>query len=88
MTAIAAAGAFASRAAFGGRAIGARLQRMQKSPEWQGSHFENPQPIVNDTWAAIVSLFRPDPNAKPKSRPTTVPVEPARFAAPHPRGCG
>src|SRR6185295_3719574 len=55
---------------------------MKKSPEWQGSHFENPQPIVNDTWAAIVTLFRPDPNAKPRVRPSTAPVEPARFAAP------
>src|SRR6185437_7941895 len=60
VTAIA-AGLVASRAALGGRATGARLQRMKKSPEWQGSHFENPQPIVNDTWAAIVTLFRPDP---------------------------
>jgi len=45
VTAIAAAVAVASRAALGGRATGARLQRMKKSPEWQGSHFENPQPI-------------------------------------------
>jgi hypothetical protein len=49
-----AAGALARCAPLGGRATGARLQRMQKSPEWQGSHFENPQPIVNDTWAAVV----------------------------------
>jgi L-ascorbate metabolism protein UlaG (beta-lactamase superfamily) len=82
VTAIAAAGVIAIRAAFGGRATGARLQRMRKSPEWQGSHFENPQPIVNDTWAALVTLFRTDPNAKPKARPSTAPVEPARFAAP------
>jgi len=77
-----AAGAFASRPALGGRAKGARLQRMQKSPEWQGSHFENPQPIVNDNWASVVTLFRTDANVKPKARPSTAPVEPARFAAP------
>jgi L-ascorbate metabolism protein UlaG (beta-lactamase superfamily) len=59
---------------------------MQKSPEWHGSHFENPQPIVNDTWGAIVSLFRPDPNVDPKSLPSTVVVEPGRFAAPPPSG--
>jgi L-ascorbate metabolism protein UlaG (beta-lactamase superfamily) len=59
---------------------------MQKSPEWQGSHFENPQPIVNDTWAAVVTLFRRDPNVRPRSRPSTDPVEPARFAAPPPSG--
>ena len=81
VTAIAAAGVVAIRAALGRRATGARLQRMQKSPEWQGSHFENPQPIVNDRWA-VLTLFRPDPNAKPQSWPSTAPVEPARFAAP------
>ena len=60
VTAIAAAGFVAIRAALGGRATGARLQRMRKSPEWQGSHFENPQPIVNDMWGAVASLLRPD----------------------------
>ena len=83
---MAAAGGIANCAALGGRATGARLQRMQKSPEWQGSHFENPQPIVNDTWAAVVTLFRPDPNVKPQSPPSTVPVEAERFAAPPPSG--
>ncbi len=55
---IAAAGAVVSWAALGGRAKGARLQRMQKSPEWRGSHFGSPQPIVNDTWAAVVTPGR------------------------------
>ncbi|MGH9419340.1 MAG: MBL fold metallo-hydrolase [Thermoanaerobaculia bacterium] len=86
LAAIAVAGTVANWAALGGRAKGARLRRMQKSPEWQGSHFQNPQPIVNDTWAAIVSLFRPDRNVSPHSRPSTVPVEPGRFAAPPPSG--
>jgi beta-lactamase family protein len=84
--AVAAAGALANCAAFGGRATGARLKRMQKSPEWQGSHFENPQPIVNDTWAAVVTLFRPDPNVDPHSPPSTVLVGAGRFAAPPPSG--
>ena len=81
VTAIAAVGVLANRA-LGGRATGARLQRMKKSPEWQGSHFENPQPIVNDTWGAVRTLFRTDPNVKPKARPSTTSVELARFAAP------
>jgi L-ascorbate metabolism protein UlaG (beta-lactamase superfamily) len=59
---------------------------MQKSPEWQGSHFDNPQPIVNDTWAAVVTLFKPDPNVEPRSPPSAVPVEPGRFAAAPPSG--
>ena len=79
VTAIAAASTIANWAALGGRATGARLRRMKKSPEWQGSHFENPQPIVNDNRAAIVSLFRPDRNVTPQSPPSTVPVDPARF---------
>ena len=59
---------------------------MQKSPEWRGSHFENPQPIVNDTWAAVVSLSKPNPNVVPRSSPSTIPVEPERFASPPPSG--
>jgi L-ascorbate metabolism protein UlaG (beta-lactamase superfamily) len=86
LVALAAAGAIASCAPLGGRATGARLQRMQKSPEWQGSHFENPQPIVNDTWAALVSLSKPNPNVAPRSPPSTSPVEPGRFASPPPSG--
>jgi len=84
VTAIAAGAAVTRRPAFGGRATGARLQRMRSSPEWQDSHshFENPQPIVNDTWAAVLTLFRRDPNASPKARPSTAAVPPGRFAAP------
>ena len=83
VTGIAIASLIANWAALGGRAKGARLRRMQKSPEWQGSHFENPQPIVNDTWAAIVSLF---PNVTPHAPPRFVAVEPARFASLPPSG--
>ena len=78
---IAAAGAIASCAPLGGRASGARLLRMHKSPEWQGSHFENPQPIVNDTWAAIIHQAKSAPNVAPQSPPSTVLVEPGRFSS-------
>ncbi len=82
LAAMVATGAIASCAALGGRATGTRLERMRQSPEWQGSHFENPQPLVNDTWAAVVTLFRPDPNVAPHSPPRTVAVERGRFATP------
>jgi L-ascorbate metabolism protein UlaG (beta-lactamase superfamily) len=59
---------------------------MRKSPQWQGSHFENPQPIVNDLWAAIVHQAKSAPNVAPESPPSTVPVEPGRFATPPPSG--
>jgi L-ascorbate metabolism protein UlaG (beta-lactamase superfamily) len=55
---------------------------MRKSPEWQGSHFENPQPIVNDTWMAIKHLFSRDEDVAPRSQPSTVQIEPGRFASP------
>jgi L-ascorbate metabolism protein UlaG (beta-lactamase superfamily) len=83
---VAAAVAVGSCKPLGGRATGARLERMRRSPEWQGSHFENPQPLVNDTWGAIGSLAKPDPNVAPSSPPTTVPIEPGRFATPPPSG--
>jgi L-ascorbate metabolism protein UlaG (beta-lactamase superfamily) len=86
LMAIAAAGILVNCAALGGRARGARLERMRRSPEWQGSHFENPQPIVNDTWAAIIGLVRPDPNVAPESPPSTVHVEASRFVRPPPSG--
>jgi L-ascorbate metabolism protein UlaG (beta-lactamase superfamily) len=72
--------------ALGGRATGARLERMKQSPEWQGSHFENPQPIVNDIWAAIVHQSTSAANETPGSPPSTIRVEPARFASPPPSG--
>ena len=74
--------AIASCAPFGGRASGTRLQRIERSPEWQGSHFENPQPLVNYVWGAIVTMATPDPNAEPHSPPRTIPVEPGRLASP------
>ena len=81
LTAVVAA-AIANYAPIGGRAAGGRLERMRRSPEWQGSHFENPQPIVNDNWAAVKSLFNRDPNVDPRSPPRHDPVEPGRFATP------
>jgi L-ascorbate metabolism protein UlaG (beta-lactamase superfamily) len=83
---IGAAVAIASCQPLGGRATGARLERMKKSPEWQGSHFENPQPIVNNVRAAIASLLKPDSNVVPRSPPSTVPIDPARFATQPPSG--
>ncbi|HEY2407579.1 MAG TPA: hypothetical protein VGI10_16335, partial [Polyangiaceae bacterium] len=77
---MAAAIAITSCAPLGGRATGPRLERMRKSPEWQGSHFENPQPIVNDLKAAILTLFKRDANVAPSSQPSTVRVDPNRVA--------
>src|ERR1700679_4361843 len=86
LTVLVAGAAIGRCAPLGGRARGARLQRMERSPEWQGSHFENPQPIVNDTWAAIVHQAKSAPNVAPQSPPSLSAVEPGRFASPPPSG--
>jgi L-ascorbate metabolism protein UlaG (beta-lactamase superfamily) len=75
-----AAGATENCAASGGRASGARRARMRQSPEWNGSHFENPQPLLNDLMASVTTLMRPDANVIPRSPPSTVAVEAERFA--------
>jgi len=42
--------------AFGKQAIGERKQRIATSPEWHGSHFENPQPLKNDFLGALGAM--------------------------------
>ncbi|MEY4511164.1 MAG: hypothetical protein RLZZ450_3286, partial [Pseudomonadota bacterium] len=42
--------------AFGKAADGARRARMERSPQWQGKHFENPQVIIND-WAGMFAAL-------------------------------
>ena len=37
--------------AFGHRATGERRARMERSPQWKDGHFENPQPLWNDSGA-------------------------------------
>lgn len=58
-------------AAFGAGAEGARLQRMQASPEWHDDHFENPEPMWNDMRSALLRMFEATPNDVPQ---TPVPV--------------
>ncbi len=41
---------------FGKRASGERAQRMAASPQWQSSHFENPQPLKNDFLGALRAM--------------------------------
>jgi L-ascorbate metabolism protein UlaG (beta-lactamase superfamily) len=60
---------------FGRSAAGPRLARVEGSPQFHDGSFRNPQPIVNDTWAAIASMFDPSPHV--------VPPEPLRFSIDH-----
>jgi L-ascorbate metabolism protein UlaG (beta-lactamase superfamily) len=63
--------------AFGRRAEGARLARMERSSQWTGEHFDNPDPLWNDTWGMVtgalsgssyrtpeapIPIVRPDPD--------------------------
>jgi L-ascorbate metabolism protein UlaG (beta-lactamase superfamily) len=86
LTAVVTVGATANCAALGSRAKGARRERMRRSPQWNGSHFENPQPLVNDAWAAVKAMLNADPNVEPKTALQAVSIEPGRFAEPPPSG--
>jgi len=57
---------------FGHRATGARRDRMKRSPEWHGSEFVNPQPIVNHWGPMLRGLVSADPATTPSAPPATV----------------
>lgn len=72
--------------AFGHRATGARRARMERSPQWGGGRFVNPQPLTNYVGRALRSLWRAGDFVSPRGAPPTEAVDPARFAAPPPSG--
>ena len=51
---------------FGKSATGARLARMEASPQWSDGVFENPQPLWNDFAGSVSSIW----NASPYGSPT------------------
>jgi L-ascorbate metabolism protein UlaG (beta-lactamase superfamily) len=68
--------------AFGQRAAGTRLARMQRSPQWRGDHFVNPEPLVNDWLDSLTGWLHASAYARPRE-PLEIPrVEPQRFATP------
>jgi L-ascorbate metabolism protein UlaG (beta-lactamase superfamily) len=70
--------------AMGHRAVGDRLARMQRSPQWQAKdgHFVNPQPLHNDNGAAMTAMFHASDDASPRQPIPVAPIDPARFATP------
>jgi L-ascorbate metabolism protein UlaG (beta-lactamase superfamily) len=72
--------------AFGKRASGDRLARMERSPEWRGGHFADPQPLDNDGWGAIAGAAHASPDVSPSSAVPVAPVDPKSFDAPPPSG--
>jgi L-ascorbate metabolism protein UlaG (beta-lactamase superfamily) len=67
--------------AFGARAKGSRLARMQRSPEWRGDHFVNPQPLQNNFWQSIGDLRYTSPDASPRSPLPVAAVDLQTFVA-------
>jgi L-ascorbate metabolism protein UlaG (beta-lactamase superfamily) len=67
--------------AFGKRARGERLSRMERSPQYRDGRFVNPQPLVNYLWGMVKGLLRASRFATPASL-SVASVEPARLARP------
>ncbi len=68
--------------AFGGKASGARFERMQQSPNWDGGTFFNRQPQWVDYRGGITDLLtgRSSPHANPTEPVVVVRPDPASFA--------
>lgn len=53
--------------AFGRGARGTRLTRMQRSPQWKGGVFANPQELYNDFWGMLTGATQKSSSAAPAS---------------------
>jgi hypothetical protein len=67
--------------AFGQRAEGDRLLRMQRSPNWKGGHFVNPEPLANDLWGMLTGLVEASPATRPSASIPMERIDPKRFAS-------
>ena len=65
---------------FGEHASGERLARMQRSPEWQGDRFANPQAMWSDMHDALLHALRGGPDAEPSAPVPVVQTDPAALA--------
>jgi L-ascorbate metabolism protein UlaG (beta-lactamase superfamily) len=73
--------------AFGRRATGARLARMEASPQFIGGRFENTPPQDTDTaWLQTVRLYRQGFVRSPTFPIPVVPIAPERLQQPPPPG--
>ena len=66
-------------AAFGALPKGARLARMERSPQWKDGRFENPQPLHNDMWRALLDWFSASEERRPSASVPTEPLDAGRF---------
>ncbi len=56
---------FSGWRAYGKRPAGARLARMQSSPNWKGGRFVNPEPMENDLVGAVLGVIHKSPYTSP-----------------------
>ncbi|WP_242110269.1 MBL fold metallo-hydrolase [Luteimonas aquatica] len=66
---------------FGGSAEGARLARMQHSPQWHDGAFANPQGMWGDMGGALSRMFETTPHDVPEA-PIVAVADPAQYARP------
>jgi L-ascorbate metabolism protein UlaG (beta-lactamase superfamily) len=72
--------------AFGKAADGERAQRMQRSPQFGDTGFENPQALYNDVWGMLSGIFDASPNSTPLQTIPTLAGDATRFSTPPPTG--
>jgi len=60
--------------AFGAKATGARLARLQSSPQWRAGHVVNPQPLHNDLWKMLAGALHRSGDASPGTLPLRPPL--------------
>lgn len=68
--------------AFGKRASGARLSRMQRSAHYSDGHFVNPQPLFNDYAGMLEGMWHVSEHVNPEGRPDARTLSAATLAAP------
>lgn len=67
---------------FGGRPTGARLARMESSPQWKDGRFANPEPLWNDWLGMLTSLGEVSEHTSPEGAVPSLPIDPSTFATP------
>src|SRR6185436_8689013 len=67
--------------AFGKRAQGPRLARVEHSPQWRDGTFHNPQPLRNDAWLMLKGALHASDHTSPAGAVPTAPGNRSRFAS-------
>src|SRR5688500_4322941 len=65
--------------AFGRRAEGARLARMERSSQWTGESFDNPEPLWNDAWGMVTGVLSGSSHRTPEAPIPIVRPDPHLF---------